>query len=184
MLTRFEKRLRDLEGVNPANGIVLHFENGSTRSFQIHKKGVLGLFCASMHLFHWACYPEEYTPEKRKEKAERKDVVRDPEYREDPATGRPITKFDPLLELLGRAMHISGPGAKHLINEVWAQQRKRMETLRRGEKFYFSQENRDPFFDGCKVGPLTGQEPKQLKAGNADPKSADLNSPEGRNEAI
>ncbi len=148
-----DKRLLDLESVNPAEGIVLHFADGSTRFFKIHKKSVLGLFCASMKLAYFDCHPEEFTAEKRKAQAERKDVARDPRARKDAKTGRPITKYDFLLELLGRAVRISGPAAHHLVSETWAQCRMRVETLRRGERFYLTQKNMDPFFDRCLVGP-------------------------------
>lgn len=155
MKSKLDQRLSDLEGVNPGEDLILHFQDGSTRAFKIHRKSVLPLFCASMRLAYFDCYPEEYTPEKRKARAERKDVARDPAAREDPATGRPISKFDFLFELLGRATRISGQGSAHLVGQVWQQQRVRVETLRRGKRFYFTRENTDPFFDNCEVGPYT-----------------------------
>ena len=106
-----------------------------------------------MALAHFDCYPEQYTPEKRKAQAERKDVARDPRERKDPETGRPITKYDFLLELLGKAECITGPAAHHLVTETWAQCRERVETLRRGKRFYYTRENTDPFFENCTVGP-------------------------------
>ncbi|MGA2301765.1 MAG: hypothetical protein ABSG77_13875 [Candidatus Acidiferrum sp.] len=148
-----EKHLRDLEGVNPGADLILHFQDGSTRSFKIHKKSVLPLFCASMNLFHFVSCPEEYTAEARQKQAERKDVARDPAHREDAATGRPISRFDFLLELFGRAERISGDAAKHLVAETWSQCRMRAETLRRGKRFYYTRENTDPFFENCTVGP-------------------------------
>jgi hypothetical protein len=153
--SKIEKHLRDLEGVNPGKDLVLHFQDGSTRAFRIHKKSVLPLWCAATRLEHFDCCPEEYTPAKRKERAERKDVARDPAAREDPQTGRPISRFDFLLALFARAERISGEGAKHLVSEAWAQCRYRAEVLRRGERFYFTRENPDPFFDNCRVGPYT-----------------------------
>jgi len=157
-----DKRLRDIEGINPASGVILHFENGSTRLFKIHKNSVLGLFVAASNLFHWSSFPDLYTCEKRGEQAARRDVARDPSDREDPETGRPITKFDPLLEMLARATHITGPAAHHLVAESWGLMRLRAEVLRRGQNFFFSRENPDPFFKNYQVGPLTGREPQQL----------------------
>ena len=162
---RFDMMKREVEklkGVNPPSGIVLHFSDGSTRFFQIHKNSVLGLFVAAMNLFHWSAYPDVYSPAKREEQAARRDVARNLSDREDPETGRPITKFDPLLDLLGRAVQITGPAARNLVLEAWGLMRKRSETLRRGENFYFSRENPDPFFKHCEVGPLKGNEPQQL----------------------
>ena len=164
-----KREVEKLKGRNPASGIVLHFSDGSTRSFEIHQKSVIGLFCASMNLYHWSCYPEEHTRGKREEQAARRDVARNLSDREDPETGRPITKFDPLLELLGRAVRITGPAAHHLILEAWTLCRKRTETLRRGENFYFSRENPDPFFENCTVGRLEGNLRQQLPISASDP---------------
>jgi hypothetical protein len=155
MKKRSEKRLLELEGANPGEGIVLHFEDGSTRFFKIHKKSVLPLWCAGAALNYWAIYQEHYTPEARAIQAARTDVPpHDPRKQVDEATGRPITKFDFLLELLGRAVKITGPGAHHLVAMAWAEQRDRVETLRRGRKFYYTYASTDPFFaNNCEVGP-------------------------------
>ena len=163
-----KREVEKLKGRNPASGIILHFSDGSTRFFEIHKKSVAGLFCASIALYHWSCYPEEHTRGKRAEQAARRDVAPDPERNEDPETGRPLSKYDPLLELLGRAVRITGPAAHHLILETWALCRKRTETLRRGENFYFSRETPDPFFENCTVLPLEGNEPDQLPLSASD----------------
>jgi hypothetical protein len=178
ILSRFEKRLRDLEGVNPANGIVLHFADGSTRFFRIHKKSVLRVFCESTRLSNWSEYPEQFTPEKLAERRARKDVTPGAFDDEDPITGKPVLKFEKFLLLLGHAVRISGPGAEGLVQWAWANCRFRLETLRRGEKFYFSQGTTDPFFlNNCEVGPLTGNEPEQL------PQSAVMES-DGKPEVL
>jgi hypothetical protein len=175
--SRIDKHLRELEGVNPTEGLVLHFKDGSTRFFRIHKNSVLGLVCASMHLMHFVSCPEEYTPEALKIKRARKDVPPNSHSpdREDPATGRPITKYDFLLELLGKAERISGPAAHHLVVEAWSLCRMAAETVRRGKRFSFTRENVDPFFGGCRVGPYAPDvEARIQKAGNVDHKSAVL----------
>jgi len=168
MRSNLKREIEKLQGRNPASGIVLTFSDGSTRFYEIHKNSVLGLFIAATNFYHWSVYPELYTAEKRAEQAARRDVADDPSRCQDPHTGRPITKYDHVLEMLSRATHISGPAAHHLVAEAWALCRKRAETLRRGENFFFSRETPDPFFENCTVGPLEGNEPDQLPLSASD----------------
>ena len=154
--SRIDKQLRALEGVNPATDLVLHFKDGSSRSFKLHKKSVLGLFCSAMRLGHFIFYPEHYTPENLAIQRARKDLPPNAHLpdREDPQTGRPISKFDSLLEFLAKAERISGTAAHHLVYEAWSVCRMAAETRRRGKRFFFTQENTDPFFkNNCQVGP-------------------------------
>jgi hypothetical protein len=163
-----QKRLAQLEGVNPTNEIVLHFKDGSTRAFEIRQRSVLELLCAATSLAHWSLHPEAYTPEALAAQRSRTDVPPGSHEHEDVVTGRPTSKFDFLLELLSQATRISGPAAHHLVHEAWCVCRHRIESLRRGEHIYFTRENRDPFFADCEVGPLTGHEPQQLQLSSGE----------------
>ncbi len=129
------RRLKRMEAAAGTTDVLLRFRDGSTRSIKIRsrpKNHRLQLLLASMNLYY-------HNP---------------PMPRERPEKPRVITKFEPILKLLGESVEIETSDRTLVLarNMCWC-----------------AAEN---------------ERERQQKSGNVDPKSAGLNSSKGRNGAI
>ena len=154
-ISRFAKRLAELEGVNPERAIVLHFDDGSSRAFHFRRRSELELFSAASALAHWLLFPSEYTPEKLKAQRARKDVLPDALDNDDPQTGRPISRFDKLFPLLMNAAKIA---SGRMLRMGWGALVHVREVQRRGNRFACTREGleSDPYYKCVGKGDFTG----------------------------